>query len=192
MRRYWCCFHRWSLVACVSSPDGRAPADSALGPLGGRLLPEWFCCRTALFPEVTPDDSKQWLSSDSRLTWKYEAVIPAVGFIVSLVHELSTDEGFSSQSVTRATASSSSWGVETSTEDWPLGSQRGASVAGFCNHSGWSLAGGLVSTSSYSGHPSSPNLTVFTVKHRRGNQRFTAKVQGSRFLYLSHDKLYRV
>ncbi len=41
--------------------------------------------------------------------------------------------------------------------------------------SGWWLAGGLVSTSSYSGHPSSPNLTVFTVKYRRGNQPFTAK-----------------
>ncbi len=83
-----------------------------------------------------PDDGKQWLSSDSWLTWKHEAVIPAVGFIVRLVHELSTDEGFSSQSVTRATASSSSCGAGTSTEDRPLGSQRGASFGG-CLDDDW-------------------------------------------------------
>lgn len=52
------------------------------------------------------------------------AVMNAVGCVARLGRELGTDEGFASQFVTMATASSGSCGAGTSSEDRPLGSHR--------------------------------------------------------------------
>lgn len=128
----------------LESPDGRAPADSALGPLEGRLLPLLYSLRW-----------RRMTANNSWLTWRYEAVIPALWMQWALLWDWVTDEGFSSQSVTRATASSSSCG----------GPAARVPLVERCfvrRPSGWSLAGGLVSMSSYSGHPSSPNVSLYS------------------------------
>ncbi len=150
------CWCRWGGIGGVSTAG--VPWRSGPCWLGPRA-PGGPAASSAVFPEVTADDSKQWLSSDSWLTWRYEAVIPALWMQWALLWDWVTDEGFSSQSVTRATASSSSCG----------GPAARVPLVERCfvrRPSGWSLAGGLVSMSSYSGHPSSPNVTVSTVTEK--------------------------
>ncbi len=85
------CWCRWGGIGGVSTAG--VPWRSGPCWLGPRA-PGGPAASSAVFPEVTADDSKQWLSSDSWLTWRYEAVIPALWMQWALLWDWVTDEGF--------------------------------------------------------------------------------------------------